>query len=101
MSEPTEAQATATHRIESDSMGKIRVARDRYWGAQTERSLHHFSVADDRMPTAVIRAMGVLKKAAALVNGDLGKMSQETCEQIVAAADEVIDGKLAGHFPLF
>jgi fumarate hydratase class II len=96
MIEPTE-----THRVESDSMGKILVARDRYWGAQTERSLHHFSVADDRMPTAVIRAMALLKKAAALVNCDLGKMPRETCEPIVAAADEVIEGKLADHFPLF
>src|SRR4029079_3394788 len=100
-SETTEAQATATHRVESDSMGRIPVARDRYWGAQTERSLHHFSVADDRMPPAVIRAMAVLKKAAALVNCDLGKMSQETCGPIVAAADEVISGTLEDHFPLF
>src|SRR3954471_13124543 len=96
MTEPTETQ-----RVESDSMGKILVARDRYWGAQTERSLHHFSVADDRMPPAVIRAMAVLKKAAALVNCDLGKMPRETCDPIVAAADEVIDGTLADHFPLF
>ena len=101
MSDSTDTVASDTHRVESDSMGKILVARDRYWGAQTERSLHHFSVADDRMPTAVIRAMGVLKKAAALVNCDLGKMPKETCEQIVVAADEVIDGKLADHFPLF
>jgi fumarate hydratase class II len=101
MSDSTDTVASDTHRVESDSMGKILVARDRYWGAQTERSLHHFSVADDRMPTAVIRAMGVLKKAAALVNRDLGKMSEEICEQIVVAADEVIDGKLADHFPLF
>jgi fumarate hydratase class II len=97
----TDTVATDTHRVESDSMGKILVARDRYWGAQTERSLHHFSVADDRMPPAVIRAMAVLKKAAALVNRDLGKMPAETCEPIVAAADEVIEGKLADHFPLF
>src|SRR3954465_6538016 len=97
----TETVATDTHRVESDSMGRIPVARDRYWGAQTERSLHHFSVADDRMPTAVIRAMAVLKKAAALVNCDLGKMPRETCDPIVAAADEVIDGRLADPFPLF
>jgi fumarate hydratase class II len=96
MTEPTETQ-----RVESDSMGKILVARDRYWGAQTERSLHHFSVADDRMPPAVIRAMAVLKKAAALVNCDLGKMPRETCDPIVEAADEVIAGKLEDHFPLF
>jgi fumarate hydratase class II len=100
-SDANETVATDTHRVESDSMGRIHVARDRYWGAQTERSLHHFSVADDRMPTAVIRAMAVLKKAAALVNCDLGKMPRETCDPIVAAADEVIEGKLADHFPLF
>src|SRR3954454_7261705 len=94
-------ESTETHRVESDSMGQILVARDRYWGAQTERSLHHFSVADDRMPTAVIRSMAVLKKAAALVNCDLGKMPRETCDPIVAAADEVIEGKLDDHFPLF
>src|SRR3954468_1952920 len=94
-------ESTETHRVERDSMGQILVARDRYWGAQTERSLHHFSVADDRMPTAVIRSMAVLKKAAALVNCDLGKMPQETCDPIVTAADEVIEGKLADHFPLF
>ena len=94
-------EPTSTHRVESDSMGPIHVARDRYWGAQTERSLHHFSVADDRMPTAVIRAMAVLKKAAAMVNRDLGKLPEETCAPMVAAADEVIAGKLADHFPLF
>src|SRR3954470_7088909 len=101
MSESTDTRPTDTHRVESDSMGRIHVARDRYWGAQTERSLHHFSVADDRMPTAVIRSMAVLKKAAALVNCDLGKMPRETCDPIVAAADEVIAGRLDDHFPLF
>ncbi len=94
--EPTESE-----RVETDSMGPILVRRDRYWGAQTERSLHHFSVADDRMPTAVIRSMAVLKKAAALVNRDLGKLSDERCDSIVAAAEEVIAGSLADHFPLF
>src|SRR3954449_895610 len=101
MSDVTDPVASDTHRVESDSMGRIHVARDRYWGAQTERSLHHFSVADDRMPTAVIRSMAVLKKAAALVNCDLGKMPRETCDPIVEAADEVIAGKLEDHFPLF
>src|SRR3954454_20813206 len=101
MSESTDTRPTDTHRVESDSMGRIHVARDRYWGAQTERSLHHFSVADDRMPAAVIRAMAVLKKAAALVNCHLAKLPRETCDPIVAAADEVIDGRLADHFPLF
>ena len=94
-------EPTATQRVETDSMGPILVARDRYWGAQTERSLHHFSVANDRMPTAVIRAMAVLKKAAALVNRDLGKMTDDVCTPIVNAADEVIAGTLMDHFPLF
>jgi fumarate hydratase class II len=94
-------EPTATHRVESDSMGPIHVARDRYWGAQTERSLHHFSVANDRMPTAVIRSMAVLKKAAALVNRDLGKLGDDICSPIVVAADEVIAGTLADHFPLY
>jgi fumarate hydratase class II len=94
-------EATDTHRVETDSMGAIHVAHDRYWGAQTERSLHHFSVAGDRMPAAVIRAMALLKKAAALVNRDLGKLPAEKCEPMVAAADEVITGDLAEHFPLF
>ena len=94
--EPTDSQ-----RVETDSMGPILVDRDRYWGAQTERSLHHFSVANDRMPTAVIRSMAVLKKAAALVNRDLKKMSADRSELIAAAADEVAAGTLAVHFPLF
>ena len=88
-------------RTESDSMGPIEVASDRYWGAQTERSLHHFSVADDRMPTAVIRAMGLLKGAAATVNKDLGKLTAEKAALINAAADEVVAGKLSEHFPLY
>ncbi|MBM3673331.1 MAG: class II fumarate hydratase, partial [Actinobacteria bacterium] len=64
-------------RTESDSMGSIDVPAARYWGAQTERSLHHFAIGDDRMPKPVIRGMAILKKAAALVNRDLGKLSDE------------------------
>jgi len=94
--EPTESQ-----RVETDSMGPILVARDRHWGAQTQRSLHHFSVANDHMPVAVIRSMAVLKKAAALVNRDLGKMTDDICTGIVAAAEEVIAGDLEADFPLF
>lgn len=94
-------QADTSTRTESDSMGPIEVASDRYWGAQTERSLHHFSVGDDRMPTAVIRAMGLLKGAAATVNRDLGKLSAEKAALINAAADEVVAGKLSDHFPLY
>ena len=94
-------QGAVSTRTESDSMGPIEVASDRYWGAQTERSLHHFSVANDRMPTAVIRAMGLLKGAAATVNKDLGKLSDEKAALINAAADEVVAGKLSEHFPLY
>jgi fumarate hydratase class II len=88
-------------RKESDSMGPVDVPADRYWGAQTQRSLHHFSIGDDRMPIDVVRAFGVLKKAAALVNAELGRLSKDKTDLIVAAAEEVIDGKLDDHFPLF
>src|SRR5918996_1638958 len=88
-------------RMETDSMGAVDVPGDRYWGAQTQRSLHHFSIGDDRMPVEVVRAFGVLKKAAALVNLELGKLPKDKVELIVAAAEEIIEGKLDDHFPLF
>jgi fumarate hydratase class II len=91
-------------RTESDSIGEIQVPASRYWGAQTERSLHHFAIGDpaaDRMPIEVIRAMGILKKAAALVNAADGRLPQDLADLIVAAADEVIDGRLDEHFPLY
>src|SRR5207245_11253359 len=99
---PEAAQTTASTptRVESDSMGKIEVPADRYYGAQTARSLIHFAIGKDTMPPELIRAFGILKKAAALVNQDLGKLSHEKCSLIVRAADEVISGKLNGHFPL-
>ena len=81
-------------------MGEIEVSADRYWGAQTERSLHHFNIAGDVMPREMIRALGILKKAAALVNEDLGKLPAEKAKLIVQACDEVIEGKLDDHFPL-
>jgi fumarate hydratase, class II len=87
-------------RIESDSMGKIEVANDRYYGAQTARSLIHFDIGTEKMPPELIRAFGILKKAAALVNRDLGKLSPEKTKLIVQAADEVIEGRLDAHFPL-
>ena len=90
----------AQTRIESDSMGKIEVPNDRYYGAQTARSLIHFDIGRETMPPELIRAFGVLKKAAALVNKDLGKLSAEKTKLIVQAADEVIAGKLDEHFPL-
>jgi fumarate hydratase class II len=91
---------TVSHRTESDSMGNIEVASDRYWGAQTERSLHHFDIGEDRMPPELIRAFGILKRSAALVNQDLGKLDQEKTSLIVKAAEEVISGKWNAEFPL-
>ncbi|HEU0254111.1 MAG TPA: class II fumarate hydratase [Pyrinomonadaceae bacterium] len=93
-------EQSAKTRIETDSMGEIEVASDRYWGAQTQRSLHHFDIGDDVMPREMIRALGVLKKAAALVNQDLGKLPADKADLIVRACDEVIEGKLDEHFPL-
>src|ERR1051325_6772083 len=93
-------EQSAKTRTETDSMGPIEVAADRYWGAQTERSLHHFNIGDDRMPREMIRALGILKKAAALVNQELGKLAPDKMKLIVQAADEVIEGKLDAHFPL-
>jgi fumarate hydratase class II len=87
-------------RTESDSMGSIEVAADRYWGAQTQRSLHHFDIGRDTMPPELIRAFGTLKKAAALVNHDLGKLDGEKTRLIVQAVDAVIAGELNDHFPL-
>ena len=88
-------------RTETDSMGPVEVPADRYWGAQTQRSLHHFSIGEDRMPLRVVRAFGILKKAAALVNLELGRLSRDKAELIVTAAEEVIEGKLDDHFPLY
>ncbi len=88
-------------RSETDSMGPIDVPGDRYWGAQTQRSLKHFSIGEDRMPVEVVRAFGILKQACALVNTEIGKLPKEKADLIVAAADEVIDGTLDDHFPLF
>jgi fumarate hydratase, class II len=87
-------------RVESDSMGKIEVPSDRYYGAQTARSLIHFDIGRETMPPELIRAFGILKKAAALVNQDLGKLPPEKARLIIQAADEVIAGKLDEHFPL-
>ena len=87
-------------RIETDSMGEIEVPSDVYWGAQTQRSLIHFNIGFDVMPREIIRALGILKKAAAIVNYDLGKLPEDKMKLIVQAADEVIDGKLDAHFPL-
>ncbi|EMS88950.1 class II fumarate hydratase [Leptospira noguchii] len=87
-------------RIETDSMGEIAVDDSKYWGAQTERSLHHFHIGNDRFPREMIRALGILKKSAAIVNAELGLLSEDKKKLIVQAADEVISGKLDEHFPL-
>src|ERR1700736_6732338 len=97
---PSSTDPTIRMRIESDSMGKIEVPENVYWGAQTQRSLLHFNIGRDTMPPELIRAFGVLKKACALVNQDLGKLPADKARLIAEAADEVIAGKLNDHFPL-
>jgi fumarate hydratase class II len=87
-------------RIESDSMGEIQVPADKYWGAQTERSLHHFNIGNDLIPREVTHAFGILKKAAALTNLDIGKLPEDKAKLIIQAAEEVSSGKLDEHFPL-
>lgn len=87
-------------RIETDSMGEIEVRQDRYWGAQTERSLHHFNIGVDRIPLSVIRALALVKKASALANQSLEKLSPEITSAISQVVDEILEGKLDDHFPL-
>jgi fumarate hydratase, class II len=96
----TSAEPASRTRLESDSMGQVEVPADVYWGAQTQRSLLHFNIGRDTMPPELIRAFAILKKACALVNQDLGKLSPEKTKLIVAAADEVIAGKFDDQFPL-
>jgi len=100
MSDAVKSVASTPTRSESDSMGKMDVPADRYYGAQTARSLIHFAIGKDTMPPELIRAFGILKKAAALVNQDLGKLSADKAKLISQSADEVISGKLNNHFPL-
>jgi len=88
-------------RKEFDSMGDVEVPADRYWGAQTQRSLQHFSIGDDHMPKAVYHAYGYVKKAAAIVNAKADRLEQWRADAIIKAADEVIAGKLDEHFPLY
>jgi len=90
----------AKSRTESDSFGPIQVPADRYWGAQTQRSLENFRIGGERMPEPIIRALGVVKRAAAETNMQLGTLDQQRGQAIVEAAQEVIDGKLSDHFPL-
>src|ERR1700730_3283987 len=100
MSEAKPFLKSGPTRTESDSMGKMEVPADRYYGAQTARSLIYFAIGKDTMPPELIRAFGILKKAASLVNRDLGKLSEEKSNLITHAADEVISGKWNDHFPL-
>ena len=87
-------------RIEKDSMGEMKVPESAYWGAQTQRSLQNFKIGGDKFPREMIRALGVLKKSAAIVNTELGLLDKNKCEAISKAADEVIEGQLDQHFPL-
>src|SRR4030065_204024 len=88
------------YRIEKDTMGEIKVPSDKYYGAQTARSLMNFKIGGDRFPRELIKALGILKKAAALTNKELGTLPADKSDLIVKAADEVIEGKLDEHFPL-
>jgi fumarate hydratase class II len=91
------------YRTESDSMGALDVPADKYWGAQTQRSLHYFNIGDpqaDRMPLPIIHAMGILKQACAEANRDLGQLPPEKARLIIQAAKEVSGGQLDDHFPL-
>src|ERR1700704_3620585 len=100
MARLTKQLRSSTARSETDSFGPIEVPADRYWGAQTERSRQNFRIGQDRMPIPIIRALGVVKLAAAETNRELGLLDQRRARAIIAAAQEVIDGRLDDHFPL-
>jgi len=100
MARTTTSPRSGTTRTETDSFGPIEVPADRYWGAQTERSRQNFRIGQDRMPMPVIRALGIVKLAAAETNRELGLLDQRRARAIIRAAREVIDGKLDDHFPL-
>jgi fumarate hydratase class II len=87
-------------RVEKDTMGEIRVKADRYWGAQTQRSLLNFTIGSEKMPIEVVHALALIKKAAAKVNADLGLLTPEKKELIQSVCDEILEGKLDAHFPL-
>src|ERR1700722_1987258 len=100
MARPTASATSRSTRTETDSFGPIEVPADRYWGAQTERSRQNFRIGQDRMPMAIVRALGIVKLAAAETNHELGLLDQRRARAIIRAAREVIDGKLDDHFPL-
>ena len=87
-------------RIEKDSFGEIKVPADKYWGAQTQRSLKNFSIGWEKQPTNIIKAFGIIKKAAAQVNMENGQLSKDIGKAIISASEDVISGKLNSHFPL-
>jgi fumarate hydratase, class II len=88
------------YRIERDTLGEIQVLTDKLWGAQTQRSLENFAIGTETMPQEVIRAFAIIKKSAAIVNNNIGKLEKEKAEAIIVAADEILQGKLNEHFPL-
>jgi fumarate hydratase class II len=90
----------AKTRIESDAFGPLEIPADRLWGAQTQRSLHNFRIGTERMPVELVRALGLIKRAAAEVNRDLGVLDRKRAGAIIAVAQDIADGKLDGHFPL-
>ena len=100
MTENNQNQKMIATRTETDSMGAMEVPANKYWGAQTQRSLHHFNIGHFKMPIEVIHAFGILKKAAAIANQELGLLDSEKAKYVIAAAEEVIEGKLDDHFPL-
>src|SRR3974390_1700567 len=100
MARPTRPAPKKSTRVETDSFGPIDVPADRYWGAQTERSRQNFRIGQDRMPMGIVRALGIVKLAAAQANRELGLIDQRRARAIVRAAHEVIDGKLDDQFPL-
>src|SRR6202047_1876397 len=100
MDRSTPSPQSASTRTETDSFGPIEVPADRYWGAQTERSRQNFRIGHDRMPMAILRALGIVNLAAAETNHELGLIDQRRARAIIRAAREVIDGKLDDHFPL-
>ena len=93
-------EAFMEYRIEKDTMGEVKVPADKYWAAQTERSFENFKIGNEIMPREITHAFGILKKAAAIANCNLGKLPEEKCKVITQACDEVISGKLNDHFPL-
>ena len=94
------SKSSTSTRTETDAFGPIEVPGDRYWGAQTERSRQNFRIGDEQMPQPLVRAMAMVKKAAAQTNCELGRLDKALADAIATAADEIIDGKLDDHFPL-